>query len=105
MIEKNLESSIFNTYEERQKTPLELRWQQSLRPIRLSKNEFLYEGELQTLDAKFMVPIIKTYILSFTKLINHIGKTKDGLINSAAILPLRNPRLKKSLNSSLKLYI
>ena len=108
MASTNAEKSFFDLLEGKQLSPTPLVWSYPSAPISIPNDSYIYSGELITLGESRTQPEKKSYILTLDSLIKCEGSVTKGYIvnpiSASAVLPLKNPRIRKIEQRDLGLY-
>ena len=96
--------SFFDIYQHSCHNATLFEWMQIHSHIMISPKEFIYMGELITLEGADKIPRTSNYVLTNNSLINTNETVYKDQINAFAILPISNPKLSKKENRTLNLY-
>jgi hypothetical protein len=97
-----MEESIFDLFESNLTNPLTLHWSSSCEKVAVK--DFVYAGELITIEKHTGTQIVALYILTRSSLIWSIDVKYKNPVRAMSILHLRNPRLLKIERPSITLY-
>jgi len=87
--------SLFNEYERKQQDPILFKWVPHFEPIFVPSEEYLYAGELITVEKFNETQRNGYYVLTLKKLIELNDVEFKNPVNATFVLNLRHPRVIK----------